>query len=65
MPTVRSWLRLLDLDVLGGPKDPLTCRLPKRPSRFATVPSSSGLGHYPLKVGTRVQIPLGLLVKRI
>ena len=24
------------------------------------VPSSSGLGHHPLKVETRVQIPLGL-----
>jgi hypothetical protein len=37
-----------------------------RPSRsfpeHDKVPSSSGLGHHPLKVGTRVQIPLGLLL---
>ncbi len=28
---------------------------------FVEAPSSSGLGHHPLKVETRVQIPLGLL----
>ncbi len=28
-----------------------------------TVPSSSGLGHHPLKVETRVRTPLGLQVK--
>ena len=29
-----------------------------------SVPSSSGQGHHPLKVATRVRIPLGLLKKR-
>jgi hypothetical protein len=31
--------------------------------RASTAPSSRGLGHHPLKVETRVRIPLGLPVK--
>ena len=33
-----------------------------RADRTARPPSSSGLGHHPLKVATRVRIPLGLQV---
>jgi hypothetical protein len=42
------------IEVLSG----ASVHLPPAASR--AVPSSSGLGHHPLKVETRVQIPLGL-----
>src|SRR5688572_3657966 len=34
-------------------------RIIPAPSRDPTLPSSRGLGHSPLKAGTRVRIPLG------
>src|SRR5271166_5293879 len=39
---------------VGGSRVPFS-------ERSARVPSSSGLGHHPLKVETRVRTPLGLL----
>jgi hypothetical protein len=52
----------------GGPRatgvpGPLAVRIPYPGSPVSSVPSSRGLGHHPLKVATRVRIPLGLPTK--
>jgi hypothetical protein len=54
----------LTLPVFWGERRAGRCGTADRPVRLASrhlAPSSSGLGHYPLKVETRVRIPLGLL----
>src|SRR5687768_16910317 len=40
-------------------------RIIPAPSRGPTLPSSRGLGHSPLKAGTRVRIPLGAPLLRV
>jgi hypothetical protein len=71
---VESLARLKRLDTIFGSEQAAGCeqdvttaldgcrgRRTEYPGQSFTVPSSRGLGHHPLKVETRVQIPLGLL----